>query len=729
MSAGVGTPPPQLRRAVPVAAALTLWCTSPLTSQDGVGSLEGVVRSGADDRPIAGAVVLLRGTPLRSTTDAGGRFRFIRLTPGRYALRAVAAGYQSLVLPDVDVVAGAVRRVEVTLEKALVELPGVVVTASRTEARPGDAPASVAVVSNAEIVRRNVLTIRDALPFAQGVIFNGGQLDIRGSTGLSLGVGSRVLLLLDGHRVLGGATGQMDFDALPILDVARVEIVKGPHSTLYGSNALGGVVNVITQPIAGPPRTIVKAHYGFYQIPSEFGYTDEHLSMQGIDVQHARRLGPVGTMVSFGRKTSDGFHQNGNYSRWFARGKLVLPMGDAKPWEVYAIWARNDRGEFLTWRAADRPFEVEPDAVGDWVRSDKLSAGATITPVVTPGLLLEVRPQLYWKSARNHSHDNQDFDRSTRVGTDLQLSFNPGARHGVTLGAEGFWTGVRSNFLGEPEVYDVSAYAQDEIALSERVTASVGVRLDYHVAELAEREVALSPKVGLVFRANERVSYRASFGRGYRAPSPSEQFVSTTVAGFRVVPNPELGGETAWAGDVGLTAAVGGRLRVDGAFFWSEYVDLIEPASAPGQLFVFQFRNVARARVRGVDLGAEVGLVDGLLGWKVTYTYLDTEDTRTGEPLPYRSTHNVTSTFEGEVAPGAMVGLDLQYRSAVERVLVFPLDARGAITTVGLRLGYRVRGVELQAKVSNLLQDHYVDVRERNAGAPRSVMVTAFTRF
>ncbi len=183
-------------------------------------------------------------------------------------------------------------------------------------------------------------------------------------------------------------------------------------------------------------------------------------------------------------------------------------------------------------------------------------------------------------------------------------------------------------------------------------------------------------------------------------------------------------GEAAWAGELGVTGNVAGRLWLDGGIFHSEYDDLIDAAPVPGQFLTFQFRNVAEARIRGLDLGAKLGLLERWLALDLTYTYLDTEDLRTGEPLPYRSTHNLTGTLSS-----GPIGLDVRHRSRVERVLAFPLDPRDAFTVVDLRLGYRVLGVGLQAKVSNLFQEEYVDVQERNLGEPRRFLLTAVRSF
>ena len=571
------------------------------------------------------------------------------------------------------------------------------------------------------------MTLDEALPFAQGVIFNSGQMDIRGATGLARGVGSRVLMLLDGHRVLSGVGASIDFSGLPVLDVDRIEIVKGPHSTLWGTNALGGVVNVITKRPPAEPETIVRGYYGLFDTPSSHSFTDESLSREGIALQHSRRLGDVGTTLYLAREGSDGFRQNGELSRSRMRLKTVFPADSPNPWEVFVNWTRRDEEEFFTWLSADRPLEVDPTELGDWIRTDDVVFGVTANPIVTPTFRLQLRPHIYHARSQNHFHDNEDFHRSTRVGTDVQWSLFPNRSHALTIGGEGAWTGVTSNFLDPaPDVTDLAVFAQDEITFSDRVRGSAGLRLDYHEASAAMEDLVLNPKLGVVFEASERVSLRTSFSRGYRAPSVSEQFTSTTQFGFRVVPNLELRGESAWAGEVGATVSLSDRVWVDAGFFRSDYTDLIEPSPAPDQFFTFQFRNVADAMVRGVDAGLRVGVIPSRLDVSTSYTFLDTEDHGTGRALPYRSRHNFTATVSGW---RQLVAIDFRYRTRVEQVLAFPLDDRGSITLVDVRMHTRLLGTDIQAKIENLFQAKYVDVQERSPGPTRSFRLTVTPRF
>ncbi|HYK81780.1 MAG TPA: TonB-dependent receptor [Gemmatimonadales bacterium] len=693
-----------------------------LAAQEPTATLSGAVTDAETGRPLDGAVVLVSGTLLRAVTDERGAYRLTDIAPGRYDVRVTLLGYQSVVRPDVPLERGAVRQLDIALARAIIDLPAVVVSARRAEERPGDSPASVAVLTHDAVVHRGAITIDQALPFVPGVIFNNGAMDIRGASGLAGGVGSRVLMLLDGHPILTGDGAEVDFNAVPTLDLDRVEIVKGAYSALYGSNALGGVVNVITTPIGRFPETVVAAHGGFYDTPAAVRYTSHDLGTEDVDVQHSRRFGDVGARVALRRERSDGFEQDGWLARWMGRAKVTWPADDPHASSAYAMVTSEDDGNHFVWLSDSQPYAVDPASAADWSRAQKLILGATLNALATASALFQVNPYIYYNTLQNHFHDNQDHHRATRVGTEVQLGLNPWLSHAFTFGGDVSRTWVGSNFLGRPVLDDGALYAEDEIAFSPRVQSSLGARVDYHDASGSAAEYSFSPKVGVVFKPAPAVSTRAWIGHGFRAPAAIEQFVSTTMAGFQVVPNPALKSETAWSGEVGVTASRGGWLWLDAALFDSEYRDLIAPGTAG--LLVFQFQNVQRARVRGLDLSEKLGLVGGLVGVEASYTYLDTKDLATGEPLPYRSRHNATLTLVGL---GNLVGLDVRYRSQVQRVLAYPADPLPAkVTIVDLRLGYRVLGTDVQVKVSNLGQAAYVDVMERNRGAPRSVLFTAY---
>ena len=707
-----------------------------LAAQGAAATLTGTVTDSETGRPLAGAVVFLIGTQLQSATTEAGQYRMDGIPPGHYLLRVSLFGYHGAEQGDVVLDSGGVRTVDFALTKALIDLPAVVVTASRAEEPPEDVPASVAVLTHDALLRYQAITVDQALPFVPGVIFNNGQIDIRGASGVAGGVGSRVLMLLDGHPILTADGGEVDFNAVPMLDLDRVEVVKGAYSALYGSNALGGVVNFITKRISPYPETVVAAHAGVYDTPPDVRYTNADLWTEDLDVQHSRFLGGLGVRVAARREFSNGFEEDGWLSRWMIRTKVTWPADGPNQSSAYAMVTSEDDGNHFVWASDSTPYAVAPSTYADWSRAQKIILGANVNAVRTASALLQVNPYVWYNTLQNHfdsGPDKADYHRATRVGTNLQLVLNPWPVHTLTIGGDVSRTWVISNFLKvpntprSPTLDDAALYGQDAIAFSDRIRGTVGARLDYHTATGGGDETSVSPKIGIVFKPDPWLSLRASGGRGYRAPSAIEQFVSSAMSGIQVVPNPDLHGETAWFGELGVTAKRGRWFWFDGALFDSEYHDLIGPGLAPSPpfpLFSFQFQNTERARVRGLDSGVKLSLIGGLLGLEGSYTYLDaTALGGSSGPLPYRSRHNVTGTVSGL---GGLVGLDVRYRSRVDSVLAYPSDPRGAITIVDLRLGYRVLGTVVQAKVSNLLQAAYVDVMEKNRGAPRQFLFSAY---
>lgn len=698
-----------------------------LAAQNPAGVVSGHVRAASTGQPIQGAVVRVRGTLLALTTDSGGRFLFRSVQPGARVFVAAAVGFAADSV-TVMLAAGADHDVSFSLRPAALELPGLMVTANRRVEELDRAEASVAILPGDALILRNVVTLDQALPFVSGVTFNGrDNVDIRGSTGFARGVGSRVLMLLDGHPALSADGGEVIWESLPLLDLDQVEVVKGAYSALYGSNALGGVVNLVTKPVDERPRTAVRIHAGMWTPQSEYDFTNQSLTQQGISLQHGRRLGGTGVRLALQREGSDGFTENGRSGFWAARLKLGSTAAATHPWDAYVVWSRLDEDEFFTWNDSATPYQVTPSELGDRSVYSQVLTGATITPVARDQVFLRISPYVNWNENRNDFHDNADWHRALRAGGSAQISWLPTqSAHGVTAGVDGSWTTVRSSFLGEPGITDLAGFAQDEIRLGERLKGTIGLRVDYHAASGAEAETTLNPKVSLAFAAGATTSLRASIARGYRAPSAIEQFVSTRQYGFQVVPNPELRGEHAWSGEIGITAYPWSGVRVDGAIFGSRYEDLIGPAAAPNQILVFQFQNVSRARVIGLDVGARATVLPGVIDLEASYLYLDGEDLETGKALPYRSRHNVTGTV---TALRGLAAVDVRFRSRVEEVIAYPLDTRSDIFTLDLRGAYRAFGLTFLGAVRNVFNTFYTDVQERSPGAPRQWSLGVYSEF
>jgi outer membrane receptor protein involved in Fe transport len=358
---------------------------------------------------------------------------------------------------------------------------------------------------------------------------------------------------------------------------------------------------------------------------------------------------------------------------------------------------------------------------GNNERANKFLTGATVTPFIGARALVRVSPYLNYNTLQNDFRENDNHHNAFKVGGTAQLVVTPSGTSSLIFGVDGGHTIVTSNFLGNRNLDDAAGFTQADVRLAASLKAVAGARLDYHKSAGGMGETSFSPKLGLALRAAQ-LNFRASIGRGYRAPSAIEQFVNTTQFGIPVIPNPALTGERAWSGEFGLTASRG-RFWFDASAFQSDYRDLIAPVFVGTAA---QFQNIDRARIRGVDAGARVRLVQNLLALQGTYLLLSTEDLKLHQALPYRSKHNLTGTVD---ALGGLVGVDVRYRSRPEEVLQYPFDPRRDVTVVDVRLAYRVLGTGVQLKVSNLFQTQYTNVQERIPGAPRNISMTAYRGF
>jgi len=224
-------------------------------------SVAGVVVD-AQGAAVPGAVVRLyargRAAQLTTTTDAAGAYRFARLAPGDYLLDAEAPGFARAPAGEARVAAGAETKLDLTLQPAGVRSE-IVITAAGTPQAVDEVSKAVTVVEQAEIDARDEFYLAEALRTVPGLRVRqlggpGAQTTIR-TRGLR---NQDTAVLLDGMRIRDAAAPQGDavslIGSLAVTDISRVEVVRGSGSSLYGTNAIGGVVNLVTDEGGGTPR-------------------------------------------------------------------------------------------------------------------------------------------------------------------------------------------------------------------------------------------------------------------------------------------------------------------------------------------------------------------------------------------------------------------------------------------------------------------------------------------
>lgn len=673
------------------------------------GSIEGRVLSETGSEPMPGVNVMLMGTVLGTITDFQGHFVIVNVPVGTYQMRVSMMGYKTIERKGILVQVGQRTTVDFKLAETVIETSELVVTANKKQQSIQDSPSSVGVLTSRDMKQRSEIYLDKLLEYASGVNFIGSQVNIRGSSGFNYGAGSRVLLLVDGVPVMPGDSGDLKWDLIPATQVERVEIVKGAGSALYGSSALGGVVNIITKEASARPTTNVRFSAGAYDKPRypEWRWTDRLLHFDDLDVDHTRRLGNSELFLAVGRHQSTGFAQAGQFQRMNASAKLHTKINGQQNITISSNYEGGDRGSGLMWRSQRQALEVNPESVGDYVYSYKFGLNGFHHWVANKNFALKTRLSYFRNYWKNYFHDNITGSLANRYGLEIQGDYQFSEDNSLTFGNEESWDHVNSELVGQHDQYVVSGYLQNERKLLATLSLTLGLRYDYQYVDVGFKDSELSPKIGLVWHAQPNFILRASSGKGFRAASMSERFSDSIYSGLRIVPNVDLRSESAWSHELGFNYIPARWLYLDIAGFVSEYWDLIEPQ--PDSTQTIRFINVTRARISGAEVNLKLHpWLDGL-SFDLGYTYMDPWDLDFQSILAYRPRHlfNGTGTFE---IGRCQLGLDYRYVSRLELVRVYPKDDRVAQIVMNARIAYSLGKWTVTLNANNVFNHNHTQM-------------------
>jgi len=716
------------RLALPLSLLATLLAVPRLAAQR-TAVVYGSVRD-SGGQPLRATVTDV-ATGLRSFADNQGRYR-LSVAPGQTVVRVAHIGYASAFDTLTLGAADSVER-NYFLRPAAVELqPQVVVTAAKRSQLLDQAVTSVAVLEQPDIARRAVTTVDEAVDKAPGVQFLNGQVNIRGSTGYVQGLGSRVLLLVDGVPANQGDRGGINWDLVPLDRVERVEVVKGAGSSLYGSAALGGVVNLITREIPLGFHARVRATGSLFSNPPHdiWRFRDYTGAREGIDVTGSYGTDMFRGSYSTGGWHSDGYREQDRQDHWQTGGKAEWRPAPGTVVTGSGSWASDQYQVPLRWCVrggcddrgqAYQPFMIDQSGLGSHTRSDKGYLTATLDRVPSPRLELHARASWLRTHFIDFQPGNNDAGVANRVGAELRGNLAPAPGQDVTVGAEGARSDVTSDIFGNHSQTELAAYGESERGLgATRLTA--GARIDYLAVDGGSLTAVLSPRVGGVL-PSARGAWRVSIGRGFRAPSLAERFVSTTVSGLTVIPNPSLTPETAWSFELGNATRWSGVLGWDVALFWTEAYHLIEPdVDLAGH--VIQFRNVAHARLAGVDLAVDATPL-ARLTTSLAYTFLYSRDLDLDAALAFRPKHLLTLTADYRWRAFG-VGGDFRYASRFERVELYDdprVDPRVDAKVLDLRASWESGPFAARVLLTNAL-DYIYNLVPRTLAPVRTLSVT-----
>jgi iron complex outermembrane receptor protein len=599
--------------------------------------------------PIVGAKVRLLGTSLGAITDANGNYIIRNIPRGLYDLAYSADGYKTDIFKNVWIKSDTISEIDILLEENISAQREVVVTANRFEQRLQDVSISTSILEPDFITNRNSISIDEALRFVPGVNFTGADINIRGSSGVSFGVGSRVQLLIDNVPLLAGDDGAAKWDAFPTDFIERVEVVKGAASALYGASALGGTVNIVTQN-SYETKTNLLTYVGIYDAPrfEVWRWTKSTQFFNGVELSHKQQFGALGVYGSLSRRNDEGFRENSDFARLRLFTKFAYRLSDESNLTTLFTFAEERKGNAIYWQDLNNILRDGSQANAR-LYSDKLFLAPIYTKKLSQRTTFITRGRYY----RTNFIDSQgQGSLANSIGTEVQVISLVGQRFNWTWGGDAQYTTVSSSLTGEHQLFNLAGYGQVELPILKSLTVNFGIRADALVLnsdsltgdiKSGKWIASINPKFGFVYALNEYSSLRTSFGTSFRNPAITERF--TTTAAPPIVPNPNLKPERALSTEIGYLFAysrptplmmgiVLSEITLDASAYMSLYRDLIEATLATGGI---SFDNVSNARILGTELSTTLNFNRRTALVTASYTFLNARDQTRKAPLYYRN--------------------------------------------------------------------------------------------
>jgi len=581
------------------------------------------------------------------------------------------------------------------------------------------------------IQSKNVTNITTILDYAPGLNILDGEPQIRGGSGFTFGVGSKVGIFIDDMPLLSGDASRPYWELIPTENIDQIEVVKGCASVLSGANALSGAIYIRTARPKLEPLTRIKVYGGGYTTPKnkEMKWWNDIPYVGGADYFHTRIIKntdfTIGANVLFDHSyigapiaTPPAIDTTTNFSdQKMAKQRYRLNFN---------LRQRSERVEGLNYGINGNFMYNKTNMVLAWLDSEEEFYRAYPGAVLLQDqFIFYVDPfvNFYSKIGINHSFKSRILYNNTDQSNDQQIKstvyftdYNFSRKYDFIkdfsfIGGISFqYNDVKSNMYtasGSPNnhLLNLSAYTEIDFSVFKVINFSAGARLEHFNMNNTESYTKPIFRAGLSLKLLQETYLRASIGQGYRYPTIAEKFISIEVGSFGVFDNPDLVPESSLNAEIGVKQ--GFKFAnyfgyIDVAFFQQDYENTIEylfgwwDSTYTWPVYGFRFLNTGKSRVIGVDISltgkAQLGkntMMKTMIGYNyilpktlqpdyvyaedyspgtdTAFSYRTTSVDPSNNILKYRFLHSVKADIEFSVKNFA-TGLSFKYFSRIENL-------------------------------------------------------------
>ncbi|HDO27846.1 MAG TPA: TonB-dependent receptor [Bacteroidetes bacterium] len=607
-------------------------------AQSQTGVFAGRILDKETGESLVGANIYLKSDMTTGdVSDFNGHFS-IALSPGDYQFTVSYTGMKTQTLP-VTIKAGSTVFKNILMDPFSIQFKEVEIRAGRFDKKIEDQTVSIEVMKPRLIEAKNTRSVETILNMMPGVTILDQEPQIRGGSGFTFGVGSKVAVFVDDLPIITGDAGKPDWSLIPIEDIKQIEVVKGAASVLSGSSALSGAIYIRTSYPGTKPLTKVQTYTGLYTRPSgpakQWWKGANYLT--GVSFLHTRRLGEGHTDLVVGGVVM----ADRSYIGAPIPGPWVTQPGDSisdnemanqKGRVNFKIRRRSKKIKGLNFGLnGNIMFKHQSTALAwldDTANFYRGYPGAvllanTVTMYFDPYInlysSLGVKHQFANRILYNNSDAiNNQSNRALMIYNRYQFS-----KSFKNIGNLDFIGGIVSNYTyAKSNMYEasgsdknwlwnLSAYMEIEKKFGNALNISIGTRLEHYRLNDSIQDTRPIFRFGSSLKVGQETYLRASIGQGYRFPTITERYIRTSVGSFGVFNNPDLQPEYSWNAEIGLKQGLKFSKfygYFDIAAFYQEYQNTVEylfgfwDSTYTFALAGFKFVNTGKSQITGVDI-------------------------------------------------------------------------------------------------------------------------------